>query len=511
MGWLKSDEDGLTEEQQQLKEKCLEDVAYFINEYCFIQPREGGKLVPFRIFDYQRNLLQDLRTHPELIILKARQLGVTELVCAYCVWCALKSGITIIVISQGEDESNEFLRRVRVIWSNLPDWLRVPAKNERRVSTLELVNGSRILPFPATGKSGRSYTAQMLVLDEWAWQERQGDIYTASKPTITGQIIGISTANGVGNFYHRQWTQGREGTGAHPVFLPWSARPDRDETWYANATKGYEDWQKAQEFPTTEDEAFILSGRPRFDQAALSTIAAHCEEPLRVDTSATYHPGGALRVWAEPIPGRRYVAGADTAEGLAKGDYSSCTILDWEDGTEVAEIHGHWAPELFAAHMARECTRYNHALLGVERNNHGHAVILALQKIERYRNLYHHVEYDAANKATHEKPAGWTTSSKSKPIMIDALATSIQEERPYRNRLFVSEARTYAITDKGDTAASGDQHDDRIVSYAIAEQMRKVPVSTGPAVVSGGDRAAIKPFAPRGQALKPMMPHTLRR
>jgi hypothetical protein len=218
---------------------------------------------------------------------------------------------------------------------------------------------------------------------------------------------------------------------------------------------------------------------------------------------AIHGSDGALRVWVDPVPGRRYVAGADTAEGLAKGDYSSCTILDWEDGTEVAELHGHWPPELFAAHMARVCTRYHHALLGVERNNHGHAVLLALEKIERYRNLYHHVEYDAASKTTLARPAGWTTSSKSKPIMIDALATAILEERGYRNRLFIAEARTYAMTEKGDTAASGDQHDDRVVSYAIAEQMRKQATVSARGAV-GGERTTIKP--PPSLAQRPTNP-----
>jgi hypothetical protein len=117
------------------------------------------------------------------------------------------------------------------------------------------------------------------------------------------------------------------------------------------------------------------------------------------------------------------------------------------------------------------CSWYNHAYLGVERNNHGHAVLLALTTTHAYPSLYEHVEYDAVGNASPR--VGWATTSKSKPIMVDALAQTFRERRGWRNAAVIGEARTYVIKDNGDTAASGNLHDDRIMAYAIAEMLRR--------------------------------------
>jgi hypothetical protein len=184
---------------------------------------------------------------------------------------------------------------------------------------------------------------------------------------------------------------------------------------------------------------------------------------------------------------------------LAKGDYCAAVVYDWIDGTDVAELHGHWAPDQYANLLAILCLRYNNALLGVERNNHGHAVLLALQQIEHYPNLYRHNEYDQIARKVLARPPGWQTSSKSKPIMIDGLAVAIREmggsepaRPPYRNKYFVTECRTYTVDGHtGNTGASGSMHDDRIIAYAIAEQIRKVATTSAvPFVSPGGDTKA---------------------
>jgi hypothetical protein len=146
-------------------------------------------------------------------------------------------------------------------------------------------------------------------------------------------------------------------------------------------------------------------------------------------------------------------------------------VLDWETGLEVAELHGKWPPEVFAQHLNHLCRWYNDAFLGVEKNNHGHAVLLALTTLHDYPNLYEHINYDATGNASPR--VGWATDSRSKPIMIDALAQTIRERRPWRNAGFVGEARTYVLKDNGDTGASGSLHDDRVVAYAIAEMLRR--------------------------------------
>ena len=119
----------------------------------------------------------------------------------------------------------------------------------------------------------------------------------------------------------------------------------------------------------------------------------------------------------------------------------------------------------------RVCRWYNSAYLGVERNLHGHAVLLALTTVQGYGSLYEHTDYDAVGNPTPR--VGWPTTSKTKPIMIDGLATTFRGRRPWRNAALLGEARTYVVKDNGDTAASGNLHDDRIMAYAIAEMLRR--------------------------------------
>jgi hypothetical protein len=485
--------EGRTPEQQAERDRCLADPAHFITIHCKLRSDTGAGLIPFALFDYQRDLLRDFLAYRELIILKARQLGISELVAAYAIWTTLRPQQNVILLSQTEKDADELLKKCRTCYDSLPTWLPSPVLDERKVSTLELANGSRILPVTATPRSGRGFNAQLLVFDEWAHQQAQAEIYAAAAPTAKSagnQIIGLSSANGVGNFFARQWDLAINGKGAHPVFLPWHLRPGRDQAWYDETTHNLEDWQREQEYPTTADEAFILSGRPRFDPRGLSEIAQGCMEPAATEALGIDHDGRALgyrRVWESPQANHRYVGGADTAEGLLKGDYSAAVITDIASGVEVAELHGHWSPQEFAHHLAVLGRQYGTALLGVERNNHGHAVLLALQEIERYPHIYRHAEYDVRHPqaASAGRPVGWQTSSKSKPLMIDALAETIRERRPYRNALFIAEARVYTVLENGDTAASGDLHDDRVVAYAIAEQVRRKPAHPFTGAVGG--------------------------
>lgn len=203
---------------------------------------------------------------------------------------------------------------------------------------------------------------------------------------------------------------------------------------------------------------------------ALGALLEGCTDPIATDLN------GALRIWATPQPNRVYVIGADTAEGLAKGDYSAAVVLDWETGADVAELHGHFPPEEFARYLRDVGLWYNTALLGVERNMHGHAVLLALSSVLGYPTIYAHAEYDASLGTT-PRP-GWPTNSHTKPVMIDALAQAISEHRPFRNAALLGECRTYVVRDNGDTAASGSLHDDRVMAAAIAEMLRRYPQTT---------------------------------
>lgn len=449
--------------------RCRDDPAYFIDTYCQVESDTGKGVVPFHLFDYQRDVLRQWMEHAESIVLKSRQLGITELAAALGLWQVNFHGHNrVIVFSQDETKAREFARKCFIAWEHLPAWLQTPVADPQKTTTLELNNGSRIMPQAATERAARSLNCQLLILDEFAFQEYGGAIFEAAAVTARsagGRILMISTANGAGDPFHRHWLEAQAGAGMHPIFLPWDIRPGRDAAWYAKATKGYEVYKKHQEYPSQPAQAFILSGRGRFDTDALDALLAGAVEPLSTDLE------GGLKIWEMPTAQGRYVCGADTSEGLPTGDYSAGVVLDYYSGVEVATLHGHWPSDMFAGYLTDVCAWYNGALLGVERNNHGHAVLLSLATVHGYPNLYQHTDYDATGTASGR--LGWPTTSKTKPIMIDALAAAIRERRPYRNAAFLGEARTYVVKDNGDTGASGNLHDDLVMATAVAEMMRQ--------------------------------------
>ena len=167
-------------------------------------------------------------------------------------------------------------------------------------------------------------------------------------------------------------------------------------------------WMIHQEYPRDPDEAFVQTGRPRFDKTYLDKHRELCREPL----PAAQWPellrglGDGLQVFELPQPGHRYCAGADVAEGLEHGDYSDLSVLDADaDGrpTEVLSLHGHWEPDQFAELIYRVARLYP-GLYGIERNNHGLATLIACRKLGM-RGLY--AERPVLNKLGQEVEPAW--------------------------------------------------------------------------------------------------------
>ena len=74
------------------KDKIVKEVVksgknptYFINTYCKI-PHPGKGLIPFKTYDFQSELVDSLALHRFIIVLKARQLGISTITAAYVAW-----------------------------------------------------------------------------------------------------------------------------------------------------------------------------------------------------------------------------------------------------------------------------------------------------------------------------------------------------------------------------------------------------------------------------------------
>lgn len=475
-----------------------EACRYWIEHYVVVRHPERGR-IPFLLRPAQVETLEAWLTQRYVLVLKARQIGYSTLVAAMSLWlAAFYPDKYIVLLSRGEREAQSLLRKSKYAWKYLPEWMRtrVGAPLQDTLSMMTWAHDSAIVSLPSTQDPARGESAYLIVVDEWAFLENPEEAWASIEPVadVGGRIIGLSTANGSGNFFHRHWQMACDSKRWKSLFFPWSANTDRDETWYEDKSEDLvaTPWVMHQEYPRSAEEAFIKSGRTVFDSDMLDALPITQPRVGRLwaqSESSRYaefreHTDGELRMFYPPTPGGVYVIGADVAEGLEHGDYSSAHIVNVEQMSVVSHWHGHVDPDQFSNVIARLGWFYNGALIGVEVNNHGLTTCVGLQKL-RYPRIYYRTSLDQrTNKPT--RKIGWRTQQNTKPYVIDGLQAAVRgyrgvdEEgnRVWEGGLAVNCERTVSemklfVREPDGKQMHGSPYDDRVMSLAIAVEMTK--------------------------------------
>ena len=273
----------LTELRQEVEwRKCVRSEKYFLENYWYIAHPAHGRIL-FSLREAQEKALKEWSENRYSLTLKARQIGWTTLVAAHQFWLAFfHPDQNIIDLSRTERESVLLLKKTKYGAKHLPDWMinRGPKSLVEHQQRMAFDNGSQIVSMPSASDPARGESASLVVVDEWAFLPSPEDAWASIEPVadVGGRIIGLSTANGSGNFFHHLWTGATTGNNKFsPMFFPWSATGDRDESWYESKRDSMLPWQLAQEYPTTPEEAFIRSGNPVFDLDVLDAMQIHVE------------------------------------------------------------------------------------------------------------------------------------------------------------------------------------------------------------------------------------------
>ena len=472
--------------------RCADSFEHFLTHH--VQIRDGGG-TRLRPWDWQLRLVRVWQRHPRVVVLKARQLGVSWLAAAYALWTALfHPGALVLLISQTKVDAQELLAKVRFIFDRLPAYLQPDQVGRDNTLVLEFPElASAVEALPSTERAGRGRTARLVIADEHAFHQWSEANLAALAPTMEagGRFLSISTADGIGNLFADLVMRARRGGEWRFVFLPYSLRPGRDAAWYARQQESYtRPWMIHQEYPRDADEAFVQTGRPVFDKLYLDKHRQLCREPLppsRWPGSLAGQQPGELRIWAPPEPGHRYAAGADVAEGLEHGDYSDLVVLDasGERPVEVLSLHGHWPPDEFAARIDAVARVYP-GVYGIERNNHGLAVLLALKRLGTPGLFRERPVLGKAGQVLEPGRPGWLTTSVTKPLMIDELEQALRLWRvELRDERAIPELVFYQTLKDGSTGAPAGQWDDRVMSRAVAVQMLKHPAQSGAGAYGG--------------------------
>ncbi len=448
-----------TKEEWEEYLRCKLDPVYFLDTYGFTLNPVKGK-VRFRLYPFQKRAMQDFLDYVFNICLKPRQMGMSWLVGGYVLWLAIfHTDKNILMISIKENAAKRLLDKVKYIYINLPDFLKC-GYDEWIKTTIVFKTGSRIDSVPTSEEAGRSEACSLLVVDEAAFVRWIDEIWAAAFPTLStgGQAILLSTANGVGNFFHRTWTKAvKMLNDFHSIKLHWRDHPDRDDAWYRRQERNLGKRRTAQEV----DCDFLKSGATVFDIVKLKDV----EEELLVSPKPILEMryNGSLQIFKHPEHGRAYCIGADVASGGGE-DYSACYVMDIETKEIMAQYKEKLPVDRYAVVLHEVGIYFNNALLAVEDNNHGHAVLLKLREM-LYPNLYYRYDYDK------DKPTdkvGWYTSVATKPMIINDLEAALRlDQIPELTMEFVQEGYVYNYLPDGSTGALDGYNDDLVMAMAI--------------------------------------------
>ena len=455
--------------------KCAKDPSYFINEFCVIQHPQRGK-IKFKLYPYQYDVLDEYGQHDYNVILKSRQLGISTLTAAYSLWMMLfNPDKNILCIATAKDTAKNLVTKVRIMYEGLPQWLKTAIVENNKLSLI-FKNGSQIKAIASNESAGRSEALSLLVLDEAAFIEHAESIWTAAQQTLAtgGDCITLSTPNGVGNWFHRQWVEAVDGVnGFNTIKLHWTVHPERDEVWRKDQDRVLGPSQAAQEC----DADFLTSGQSVVDPQILQWYKENqVKDP--VEKSGFDRN---LWIWEYPNYSKNYIVVADVARGDGT-DFSACQVFEVEDMEQVAEYKGQLGTTDYGNFLIELSTKYNDALLVVENNNIGWATLQTI--IDRgYPNLFYmskdlqvvDVEHQMSNKyRTQDKNMvpGFSTTIKTRPLIVAKMEEYTREKMVNLNSARLIEELFVFIYHNSKPEAMKGYNDDVVMSYSIALWVR---------------------------------------
>lgn len=463
----------------------------------------------FELFDYQEETLSTIRDNRYVIVLKARQLGLTTLMMAYAFWMLLfRPGSNVVLVSRSQTAANSALEIMDFMYSFLPEWAKNRGpKVESDASThhsYRFGSGmvSKITSYAATKTVAAGQTATLVLWDEAALAEYQEDAFRTLLPTTDagGSIVIFSTARGGYNQFARLYRDAERGESQFvPIFHPWHSSRfmnplaevnEIDETIYylKQRDMSNEPWRFYAEYPSSSEEAFRQSGRARFTN--LPDIEEFEPFPYRGrieleqgNRPTLLHTGDGPLTWidyaANGTPsGCKAVIAVDPSGGTG-GDYTVITA-GWLNHDGVPVRAAVWRSNEFEAQEIAEQSyilgKYfadengKDALIVVERQGgYGETTVHGLRQMG-YKNLYVH-RYTGHRKYKQDTSYGFPMTMTRRPLVVDSLANwldftngnvMIGLDKELRREL-----GAFVVRSDGRVAADDGEYDDLVMSTAI--------------------------------------------
>ena len=443
-----------TEEEVKEYVKCGKDPVYFCKTYLKVISLDDG-LVPFDLYPYQEQMFKHFNDNRFSIVLACRQSGKSISSVGYLLWYAcFHSEKTIAVLANKGAVAREMLARVTLMLENLPFFLQ-PGCKALNKGSIEFSNNSRIIASATSGSSIRGMSVNLLFLDEFAFVERANEFYTSTYPVISAgketKVIITSTANGIGNTFHKIWEGAVQKVNEFtPFTVNWYDVPGRDEKWKEQTIANTSQLQFDQEFGNT----FFGTGDTLINAETLLSFRA--KPPKKV------FEGGDLLVYEEPTKSREYIMTVDVSKGRGQ-DYSTFTVIDI--GTrpfkQVAVYRNNTiSPILFPNIIYKYAKVYNDAYVVIESNDQGTLVCNGL-----YQDLeYDNVHMESAVKADR---IGIEMNRKVKRLGCSAIKDILEEKKlDILDEQTIMEISTFVSKGQSYEASDGN-HDDLMMNLVM--------------------------------------------
>jgi hypothetical protein len=485
-----------------LTERLMNDPRFFLETFTQIVDKESRLTIPF-IFNPSQKKYYRCRSKRD-IILKPRQLGFsTEIIGEFLHDTMYTSNTVSVLVAQTDKDATDMFSRALFMYDSVSDEFKTHRKHENMKGlSFDVVNSTYFIGSAESRGFGRGKTINNLHCTEVSLPIWDKDFLNALIESVprSGRIVLESTARGEGGLFYEMYFAAKRGEiDFKSHFFRWWENKEYREPLPAGVSRSdfiesydYDEkhlveryglspaqmnWRRikksrlgvlfSQEYPETEDEdAFLKSGTPVFD----STILKERDDSLPDQAPAQIWLGGNLYIYRVAYPNSKYVVSCDTSEGDINSDYAAAMVTRTSPLPieQVALLHGRWSPDIFSEKVYKLARAYNWAQIAVERNNHGHAVLLNLGNgIVRagvlvyppYPNIY----------VGPDKKFGFNTTPLSKPQMVVELDRAIRSgELVMNSKPFLKEARRFStLKGGGFGVAKAVGNDDIVMAQGI--------------------------------------------
>lgn len=515
-------------------------LALVEGEFLRIKTKSGG-IINLQLNSVQKIILAIIQKQINenkpirLLILKARQMGVTTLIQGIMyAYTSVFEGVNSIVIADALEGSNYIFEMQKMFHEYMlsENSHLTPPKRHSNEKKLEFEGlHSQVLIDTAENKdAGRKLTIRYCHISEAAFFVDLDGIMVGLNQSVPNNpntfVIIESTANGVGNAFYNRWEEAKKHKSDWlPIFIPWFVLPeysrplDSGELYPIDNLKGdigkfvkeesllktkheltYEqlNWRRwciinncngeldkfRQEYPSTDLEAFIMSGNLYFNREQLlrqeekSLLIKAKGFPkigdiVKLDNKYQFREceEGRFRVFEYPDRDSTYCIGADAAEGLPHGDDSAMIVLNKKTNKVALAYNCTCDGDEFAEDLIKAARFYNSCMIAPESKGYGSAVCRKIYN--HYGNIYKKIRDNTGHIDVSDE-LGWNTNSSTRPAMLAQLKNEIAENSTdLLDEELLGECRTFINHPKKKRPeAENGKKDDLVFARAIAGMVR---------------------------------------